>query len=143
MPLKIEGTALSNGSWRGVSGTYINYPSEVIKKSAPLLQGIQIRINHSEDDPKKVCGFVTKSWYAKNSKGKDTIKFKGVVYDYDSAKKIYDRKIKAVSVSPWLEERTDEDGAMICNDIRNFEEISILSGVSGACKDANVKAVEA
>lgn len=143
LPLPVEGTALSSGAFRGMSGEWIFYPESVIAESAPLLTGCQIRLDHSEDGSplSTVVGWVTKSWKGKDSKGKAVIKYKGLIFDHDRAKDVYNRKIRKTSVSPFVKEVVDEQRGLIAEKIAKFEEISILSSNNPACPSATVNAI--
>ena len=143
LPLPVEGTALTSGAFRGTSGEWIYYDDNVIKKSAPLLSGCQIRLDHSEDGSplSTVIGWVTKSWFGKDKSGKSAIKYKGLIFDYDKAKDVFDKKIRKTSVSPFVKEKVDEQKGLIAEDIAKFEEISILSENNPACSKATVKAI--
>jgi len=145
LPLPVEGVGLESGAWRGMSGEWVFYSDDVIEKSAPLLTGAQMRLDHEGDEKdegnlNKVIGWVTKSKAVINKRGKQEIKYKGLVFDYQTAKDIYDKKIRKTSVSPYVKEGIDEEKGLIAEDIKAFAEISVLSGNSPACKSATVRA---
>jgi len=137
MPLKVEGIALTSGAWRGSNGEWIYYPDEVVKKAAPLLTGVQFRLNHQDDNADKVVGWVTKSKYGKYKK-KSAIFYDGLIFDYKYAKDIYNKKIRKTSVGIYTKEEIDKDKGLVAEDISEFDELSILSENNPACRDATV-----
>ena len=142
LPLPVSGIALTTGAFRGMSGEWVYYGKDVIEKSAPLLTGCQIRVDHSEDGAplSTVAGWVTKSWKGKDKRGNPAILYKGLIFDYDKAKDIYNKKIRKTSVSPFVKEKVDEIKGLVAEDIAKFEEISILTGNNPACPKATVVA---
>ncbi|KKK57309.1 hypothetical protein LCGC14_3055760, partial [marine sediment metagenome] len=143
LPLKITGTAITEGPWRGMSGEWVYYPAAVIKRAAGLLTGCQVRVDHADDGSplNKVIGWVTKSWFGKAKNGKNAIKYKGLIFDHEMAEKVINKKIRKVSVSPFVRESVEPNKGLVANDIKAFEEISILSENNPACRDADVAAV--
>ena len=140
LPLQVEGTGLTSGAWRGMTGEWVYYSDELIKKTAPLLAGAQIRVDHSDDGDalSTVVGWVTESKAIKTKKGKTAIHYKGLIFDPEMAKAVWQKKIRKTSVSPLVQEEIDKVKGLIAKDIKAFDEISILTGNNPACKDATI-----
>ncbi len=140
LPLPISGTALTEGAWRGMSGEWVYYGPTIVAKSAPLLAGTQIRQDHNDDDPHKVVGWITQGKAGKDEKGKVAALYKGLIFDYATAKDIWDKKIRKVSASPFVQEEVDGVKGLIATDIQKYDEMSVLTGNNPACKGATVVA---
>ena len=54
LPLKVKGVAFEAGRWKGQSGKYIIYQNDVVLKAVEMLTGVQIRLNHNEDDENEI-----------------------------------------------------------------------------------------
>ncbi len=141
LPLKVSGTAIVEGAFRGSSGEWVYYPEETLKRAAELLTGVQLRVDHAGDGDSldKVVGWVTKSW-GKKEGGKQTIKYDGLVFDPDYAKDIYNGKIKKTSIGVYTKEEVDDERGLVAEDIKYFDELSILTQNNPACPDATIVA---
>ncbi len=138
LPLIIEGIALEEGTWTGASGTGVTYPGDVVWKGVPLLKGAQMRLDHDEEHPEKVVGWVIKSWKGTSEVGKKRMMFRAMIFDETTARKLMNKKAFDVSIGVWNKE-TIVLGNHICEEIHAIDELSIVP--RGACETCEAKVV--
>ena len=135
LPLKISGMAIQAGTWQGMDGSTVTYTNKTIEKAQGMFTGIQFRDEHNETDQDAVLGFTTKDWLEYDIiTGKAQIWYDALVFDYNAAKDIVERKRNDVSVGVWNYEEKDEHGDRIAEEIRKADEISLCKtgAVDGA-----------
>jgi len=132
LPLKIKGTAISEGNWNGKF-----YEGNELRKAVNSLVDVPITVDHpwtpEDNEPLMVMDEVGKVTEAEWNDSKNAVDFEGMIVDEEIARRVYHDLVDTVSVGigPRDIDKSSEQ-PKVTN--MNFFELSLVK--NPACKDA-------